>query len=524
MEINKNQFFRDATLRICSSLNVEIFLYESFLYLRNFIPADNVFLTHYYPDKGEHVALAQASAEGSSLLNLTVSIPSEIQPFVERPDVQTLVIERAEMHPTARPWISKGLLDKDSSLLILRLIVGGNIVGAVIFLARETGIFSEEHAELISELREPFAIALSNSIRYQELLKFKDILVEDNRFLRGELRQVAGQEIVGADFGLRGVMEMVRQVAPLPSPVFLLGETGTGKEVIAGAIHHLSPRKDGPFVKVNCGAIPETLMDSELFGHEKGAFTGALSLKRGRFERAHGGTIFLDEVGELHPEAQVRLLRVLQDKEIERVGGTEPVKVNIRVIAATNRDLETMVKEGKFREDLYFRLKVFPISIPPLRNRKDDLPSLVHYFIQKKSQEMGLRSMPALAPKALDLFMAYDWPGNVRELENAVERALILNKGRFLSFNDIPLPTKTKPDFPFRRKPDLLRLNHEDSMVLDEVMSKHIRQVLEITSGRVGGKDGAAYLLRINPSTLRKKMRKLGIPFGRRAKDRHPQR
>jgi len=524
VEIDKNQFFREATLRICSSLNVEIFLYESFVYLRNFIPADNVFLTHYYPDKGEHVALARASAEGSSLLNLTISIPLEIRPFVERPDVQTLVVERAGMHPTARPWISKGLLDKDSSLLILRLIVGGDIVGAVIFLARESGIFSQEHAELISQLREPFAIALSNSIRYQELLKLKDILIEDNRFLREELRQVAGEEIIGADFGLRGVMEMVRQVAPLPSPVLLLGETGAGKEVIAEAIHHLSPRKDGPFVKVNCGAIPESLMDSELFGHEKGAFTGALSLKRGRFERAHGGTIFLDEAGELHPEAQVRLLRVLQEKEIERVGGTEPIKVDIRVIAATNRNLEAIVKEGKFREDLYFRLKVFPIAIPPLRNRKDDIPSLVHHFVQKKSREIGLRGIPTLAPGALDLLVAYDWPGNVRELENAVERALILNKGGPLSFDEIQLPLKTKPHFLFGTMPDLLHLRKEDSMALDEVMSRHIRRVLEITGGRVGGKDGAAYLLRINPSTLRKKMRKLGIPFGRRVKDWHKQR
>jgi transcriptional regulator with GAF, ATPase, and Fis domain len=519
MEIDKNQIFREATLRICSSLDVEVFLYKSFLYLQNFIPADNVVLTHYYPDKGEHVVLARASVEGSSLLNLTVSIPSEIQPFVERPDVQTLVIERAEMHPTARPWISNGLMDKDSSLLVLRLVVGGDIVGAVTFLSRGSGRYSQEHAEILSLLREPFAIALSNSIRYRELLKLKDLLIEDNRFLRGELHQVTGQEIIGADFGLRDVMKMVRQVAPLPSPVLLLGETGTGKEIIAGAIHHLSPRKDGPFVKVNCGAIPETLMDSELFGHEKGAFTGALSLKRGRFERANGGTIFLDEVGELHPEAQVRLLRVLQEKEFERVGGTEPIKVDIRVIAATNRDLETIMRERRFREDLYFRLKVFPIAIPPLRNRKSDIPSLVHYFMKKKSQEIGLRKLPPLASEALEPLIAYSWPGNVRELENAVERALILNKGEPLSFCDFGASIKSESRFEPRTisepYPDL---QIEKSLGLDEILSHHIRRVLEMTNGRVGGKNGAAHLLQINPSTLRKRMRKLGIPFGRRVK------
>ncbi|MCP4692228.1 MAG: sigma-54-dependent Fis family transcriptional regulator, partial [Desulfobacterales bacterium] len=194
--------------------------------------------------------------------------------------------------------------------------------------------------------------------------------------------------------GLKGVMELVRQVAPLKSPVLLTGETGTGKEVIAGGIHNASRRGDAPFIKVNCGAIPSALMDSELFGHEKGAFTGAISRKRGRFERSHGGTIFLDEIGELPLEAQVRLLRVLQEKEIERVGGSGPIKVDIRVIAATHRDLEAMVQKGEFREDLYFRLKVFPISIPPLRDRMDDIPTLAQYFMQKKSHEMGLGGIP----------------------------------------------------------------------------------------------------------------------------------
>jgi transcriptional regulator with GAF, ATPase, and Fis domain len=314
-------------------------------------------------------------------------------------------------------------------------------------------------------------------------------------------------------------MEMVRQVAPLPSPVLLLGETGTGKEVIAGAIHHLSPRKDGPFVKVNCGAIPETLMDSELFGHEKGAFTGALSLKRGRFERANGGTIFLDEVVELHPEAQVRLLRVLQEKEIERVGGTGPIKIDIRIIAATNRNLETMIKEGKLREDLYFRLKVFPIVVPPLRNRKSDIPTLLQHFIQKKSREMRLKSISTLAAGALERLMAYDWPGNVRELENAVERALILSKGEPLRFNDLEVPIQSEPSFKSRAIlepcPDF---QIEESLGLDEILSHHIRHVLKMTGGRVGGIKGAAHLLQINPYTLRKKMKKLGIPFGRKVK------
>jgi transcriptional regulator with GAF, ATPase, and Fis domain len=332
------------------------------------------------------------------------------------------------------------------------------------------------------------------------------------------LRQVIGEEIIGADFGLRSVMELVRQVAPLSSPVLLLGETGTGKEVIASAIHKLSPRKDGPFVTVNCGAIPESLMDSELFGHEKGAFTGALSQKRGRFERANKGTIFLDEVGELQPEAQVRLLRVLQEKEIERVGGTEPIKVDIRIIAATHRDLESMIRYRQFREDLYFRLKVFPIVIPPLRERKGDIPSLLQYLLQRKSREMGLADIPSVAPDSLKYLMTYPWPGNVRELENAVERALILSKGEPLAFHDIAvsLQSGSPLDFggTFVHDPKLQR---EDSLALDTVVSGHIRRVLDMAGGKVGGGRGAAQMLHINPSTLRKKMRKLGIPFGRKA-------
>jgi len=521
---DKDEFFREATLRICSSLDAEIFLHESFKYLQKFIPADSVYLTHYYSDKGIQLALAGASAQSGSLLNFTVPVTSVARKLFERAGPQTIVIERAETYAPAKAWIAKGNLDKNASILSLRLIVGGDTIGAVIFVAKGSGVFSQEHADLLSLLTEPFAIALSNSLRYKELLELKEVLAEDNRFLRSELRETAGEEIIGADFGLRGVMEMVRQVAPLSSPVLLLGETGTGKEMIAGAIHNLSSRKEGPFVKVNCGAIPESLVDSELFGHEKGAFTGAISQKRGRFERANGGTIFLDEVGELLPEAQVRLLRVLQEKEIERVGGTKPIKVDIRVIAATNRDIKKMVQMQQFRNDLYFRLEVFPIPLPPLRDRKSDIPSLVHYFIQKKAREIGLRSMPTLAPGALERLLAYSWPGNVRELENAVERALIVSRGEPLKFDYLEAPTRSEAPLDSYAPPSLVpNFENQESISFDEILSHHIRRILKVTHGRVGGKGGAADLLRINPSTLRKRMKKLHIPFGRQTNRRSPQ-
>jgi transcriptional regulator with GAF, ATPase, and Fis domain len=305
---------------------------------------------------------------------------------------------------------------------------------------------------------------------------------------------------------------MVRQVAPLDSPVLLLGETGVGKEVIANAIHYSSGRSEGPFIKVNCGAIPETLLDSELFGHEKGAFTGAVSQRRGRFERASGGTIFLDEIGELRAEAQVKLLRVLQNKEIERVGGTHPLPVDIRIIAATHRDLKKMVAEGQFREDLWYRLNVFPLMIPPLRERKIDIPTLVSHFVNVKSREMGLHPVPTLAPGAIDILTSYEWPGNVRELENMVERALIMAGRGPLSFIELQGigRTEQREEFP---------LSPRSFPSIDEVMAGHIRRALQIASGRVEGEKGAAKLLGLKPSTLRNRMNKLGISYGRKERE-----
>lgn len=250
-------------------------------------------------------------------------------------------------------------------------------------------------------------------------------------------------------------------------------------------------------------------MDSELFGHEKGAFTGAPFRKRGRFERANGGTIFLDEIGELTSGAQVRLLRVLQEKEIERLGGTETLSVDIRVIAATHRNLEKMIAEGRFREDLYFRLRVFPILIPPLRERKGDIPALVNYFLTKKSREMGLACVPLISPESITGLMEYDWPGNIRELQNVVERALILSGGKPVVFEDFGRQRNSA-------SPAVTTPVCAEMVSLDQAVINHIKQAMEKTNGRVGGDKGAAKLLQINPSTLRTKMRKLKIPFGRR--------
>ncbi len=330
--------------------------------------------------------------------------------------------------------------------------------------------------------------------------------VEENRFLKRELHRLSGDKIIGAEFGLKDVMEKASMASSVESPVLLLGETGVGKDIIANYIHYTSSRHKESFITVNCGAIPDELIDSELFGHEKGAFTGAILQKKGRFERADRGTIFLDEIGELPLSAQVRLLRVFQNREIERVGGTKVIPLDIRIIAATNRNLEEMVKSKMFREDLWFRLNVFPLLIPPLRLRLEDIPALTQHFIERKKKELKLRNTPSLAPGAIETLMSYDWPGNVRELENVIERAIILNRGNQICFDDLGLsPVETVSVSP--------SLTKSENLELDALVKSHIERVLKLTNGKIHGPGGAGEVLGVNPDTLRYRMRKMGIPF-----------
>jgi len=507
----KNQFFRQVTLRICGSLEIERALHSAFIYIRGFIPADSMSFYIYNAGLGALKSVASTTASGYVNREIQTPLPARARRRLESGSLpQVWVMDRMKDDEIGAP-VARSLKLPDCSGMVMILRLEGQELGALFLGADGPAKYNKEHVRLLAQLNEPFALALSNCLRYRELNELKERLADDNRYLHGEMRRLAGEEIIGADFGLKGVMDLIQEVAPLSSPVLLLGETGTGKEVFAGAIHRMSPRREGPFIKVNCGAIPETLMDSELFGHEKAAFTGALSLKRGRFERAQGGTIFLDEIAELSPEAQVRLLRVLQEKEIERVGGSEPIRLDIRVIAATHRDLSQMIRAGRFREDLYFRLQVFPIVIPPLRERRPDIPALVQHFMQRKSREIGWSGIPTLAPGAIDRLMAYPWPGNVRELENAVERALIVSKGEPMAFYDLEPPLRGQAGL-------TAGTPTEGDLALDAAMARHIRRALALTGGRVEGEKGAARLLRVNPATLRNRMRKLGVPFGRKAR------
>jgi transcriptional regulator with GAF, ATPase, and Fis domain len=509
--INELDFFNQATLHICSSLDINEVAQECLDYLEQYIPLDGVTMS-YYDEKNRSIVMMAIKSRIPLNMGMSV-IPVTAEGHQDfRKNKNTVMIHNSpEDFPVPfTVWKAFGLIDKSS--IVLFTWSKGRRLGQVGFFVRGRNRYTEEHARLINLLHRPFSIAMANALQYREIVDMKELFSADIRHLRHELKQASGAEIIGADGGLHNVMEVVSQVAPLTTQVLLLGETGAGKEIIANRIHSSSPRRDGPFVKINCGAIPEGLIDSELFGHEKGAFTGALSQKSGRFERAHQGTIFLDEVGDLPASAQVRLLRVLQEKEIERVGGTKPIKVDVRVIAATHNDLEAMVREGSFREDLWFRLNVFPINIPSLRERKSDIPVLVHYFIMNKSKELNLRVNPELAPGAMERLIAYDWPGNVRELQNIVERALIRARitgpSRPLNFDEFPAPpdseTRGSQPSPGTRFP-----------TLDQAMKEHIETALHIADGRIQGRGGAAELLGVKANTLRHRMGLLRISYGR---------
>jgi len=381
--------------------------------------------------------------------------------------------------------------------------------------SRGHGISSDEMA-FLQALLEPLSAALMNDLRVRELEALREAAEADRRSLLARLgRQDIADTIVGADDGLKDVLERVSLVGRSDAPVLILGETGTGKEVIGRAIHNTSQRKTGPFLRVNCGAIPPELIDSELFGHERGSFTGAISQRKGWFERADGGTLFLDEIGDLPSAAQVRLLRVLQDGTLQRVGGQSSLSVNVRLVAATNRDLHALMNDGRFRSDLWYRIAVFPIHLPALRERIQDIPALSRHFALRAAIRLGLT---AQLPTGQDLALlsSYPWPGNIRELGAVIERAAILGDGKCLE-----IARALGAGKPPVRAAAEVRATPEDeaTSTLNEAATVHIERALRRTQGRIEGPAGAARQLAINPHTLRARMRKLGIDWKRFRKD-----
>jgi len=391
--------------------------------------------------------------------------------------------------------------------------------GILILFARPGVVFEARHIEMTQILLEPFSVALENDRRIREMDALREAAEADKVSLLNRLgRTEMGDVIIGADAGISSVMQRVDVVSRSDVPVLILGETGTGKELVARTIHRRSPRAEGPVIRVNCGAIPPELIDSQLFGYERGAFTGATQARKGWFERADGGTLFLDEIGELPIPAQVRLLRILQDGWMERVGGEHAIHVDVRIVAATHRDLAVMVAEKRFREDLWYRIAVFPILLPPLRDRLEDIPPLARHFAERAAIRFHL---PVRMPtdEDIELLRAYSWPGNIRELGSVMDRAALLGDGerlevpKALGFLAEEGHVIMEPETAVAHRSGDAR--RSEIVSLDEAMRRHIEAALRATYGRIEGPYGTARLLDINPHTLRARMRKLGIDWRR---------
>jgi formate hydrogenlyase transcriptional activator len=491
--------------------------------LRRFLPLDGAVITLYNPEteKFRYFALETRLSTEYFRTGLEVhrkeSLVTEI--FERQRGAIRRDLEKEQKVPNDRRLIEVGIL----SDCIVPLIVGGKSIGTLGIGSTKKDQYCEADMQLLQDVANQVALAVANMRSYEEIGELKARLEKENVYLREEIRTDHNfEEITGNSPALLAVLRKVEQVAPTDSTVLIYGETGTGKELIARAIHDRSERKKRPLVKVNCSAISAGLVESELFGHVKGAFTGALERHVGRFELADGGTIFLDEIGELPLATQVKLLRVLQEREFEAVGSNRPVRVDVRVIAATNRNLQESIRAGEFRADLFYRLNVFPVEVPPLRERSSDIPQLAMFFLARYSKKLG-KEIQGISPQTLERLSAYAWPGNVRELQNVIERAVILSRGSVLELEPDLIPGLT-PAEPARSSEKISKATPASAetaspasaasnaaVTLEEVERAHIIAVLNQAGGVVEGQRGAAKILGLHPNTLRHRMRKLGL-------------
>ncbi len=446
--------------------------------LRRVIHHEYTSLAMYEPATNDMRVLALDFPQGKGLIReeMIVSMDGSITGKAFRTR-QPLVLDRAAMEEFESATSHLMRAEGVRSVVCMPLITHDRALGTLSLASLRDAAFQQGDVDLLAQVAGQVAIAVENALAFQEIAELKNKLAQEKLYLEDEIRsEMNFDEIVGEGASLRAVLKQVETVAPTDSTVLITGETGTGKELIARAIHHLSPRRERTFVKVNCAAIPTGLLESELFGHERGAFTGAIAQRIGRFELAHGGTIFLDEVGDIPLELQPKLLRVLQEQEFERLGSTQTIRVDVRLVAATNRDLGEMVAARTFRSDLYYRLRVFPLLMPPLRERQEDIPALVRYFVEKHARRMN-RAVETIPAETLDLLVRYPWPGNIRELENLIERAVIVSPGPVLR---VPLTEIKPPSEPTG-----------DNLTLRAAERDHILRALEATnwvSGRPSGR------------------------------------
>ena len=502
----------DITNRIVTKLELRDLLREIVASVRHFMECDSVGVALPDPEDGELRRYAVDHAE----YEMSVGPASERAKVVFRTG-KPLIATKAEV--AADP---QGAL-ANLSLYLYPLIIRERVLGVLGFGASRENAFSEDDLSFFSQLANQIALAVENSLAYRQVSELKDRFAQENVYLESEIRsELYFEEIVGNSEPLRRILQEIEIVAPAASTVLIYGETGTGKELMARALHNLSSRKSNAFVKLNCAAIPTGLLESELFGHEKGAFTGAITQRVGRFELANRGTIFLDEIGEIPLELQPKLLRVLQEREFERLGSTRTIRTDARLIAATNRDLKIMVEEQRFRSDLYYRLDVFPIRVPSLRERKEDIPLLVRHFVKEFSRR-NQRVIDTIPSETMQALVRYHWPGNIRELQNVIERAVIISRGPVLNValagltldvasTSAPVVTTAKS------------ASHESLQVmLEETERNQILRALEESNGVVAGPNGAAARLGVKRSTLQLRMQKLGIRLSRNAVDEHKQ-
>ncbi len=469
--------------------------------IREVLPHDSATLALFDPATGGLVAQFLDAREGQPLRS-EVRISLEHSPAgVAFRTHEPFILDRFEGSPfeaeTVRHHTSLGML----SGCWVPLVHRGETIGVLAVASRLEAAFTAHEADMLVQIADQVAMAVNNALAFRRIAELRERLVQEKQYLEEEINlDKRFDEIVGESTGLRQVLRQIEQVAPTDATVLIQGETGTGKELLARALHRLSARNERTFIKLNCAAIPAGLIESELFGHEKGAFTGAIARKIGRLELAHEGTLFLDEIGELPLDLQPKLLRALQEREIERVGGNRPIPVNVRLIAATNRDLGKMVAEKQFRSDLYYRLKVFPVFAPSLRERAGDIPILVRHFVAAHSRRMG-KTIETIPDEVMEALTRWRWPGNIRELENFLERAVILTRGTslYVPMAELEIEEEGEDGSP------------AVSPTLHEAEREHILRVLREAKGQIGGDDGAAARLGLKRTTLNSKLKKLGI-------------
>ncbi len=536
--INTYEFLQNLVLNLNSSTNLSEAMLTTFQFLSQYLPLDAISLHRFLPNL--HSVHLDFLLTQKNFYELNLLMPSTTKHIeeLERHELVNDISYGESWYPTSlashfNNFLSDFIPYADRTYMVTILTAGDEVVGHLGFIGNGVHCFTKEHEELVEIMKDSFGLAMKNLLQYQKIANLQKRL-EGQKQEEQECNVQQELTIMGQSTELLNTLNMVEQLAKSDAPVLIMGETGTGKELIADRVQALSARKDKPYVKINCGAIPESLIDSEFFGYQKGAFTGAMFDREGIFEQASGGTLFLDEVGELSLQSQVRLLRVLQDNIITRVGGNTPIKVDVRIITATNKSLNSMIKQGAFRSDLYHRINVFPLVLPPLRERIDDLPLLIHHFIQKTCIKMNIAEHIELADDAINFLREYPWPGNIRELKNLIERAITLHPhGKLQLAHYLPYINEEYTHVEAENI-DIKKLIQEevasvlakssiqtrevivaDEKVevqgLDEATAKHIIMALKQCRYKISGKGGAAELLQIHPNTLRNKMQKLNI-------------